>query len=244
MTYDQLVNLSASVAAFISAVATLLTVRQMAKQRQTSYRPELVLSSTHFEGRAEVAGQLPLRWVTRAPQPDAENTSRELSIPLHNVGLGAAKGVSIAWSFPIEATVEEVNSLAQKALIPAYFALQAGGLSMTSERFSQTTSMWRNQQNISIDFVLPAAVLKDPFALKLPHAYIQLCSSLLYFSAHIENRKSSPKFPSLTANLKYQDIGGAQHQIRLEVTIDLVSFSGNGEKMWGTVQCRSAQIKR
>jgi hypothetical protein len=234
MTYDQLIDLSTSVATFISAVATLLTVRQMAKQRQTSYRPELVLSSTHFEGHAEVAGQLPLGWITRAPQPDAENTPRELSIPLHNVGLGAAKGVSITWSFPIEVTVKEANSLAQQALIPAYFALQDGDLSMTSERFSQTTSMWRNQQNISIDFVLPAAVLKDPFVLKLPHAYIQLCSSLLYFSAHIDSRKSFSQFPPLTADLKYQDIGGAQHQIRLEAS------SGSGEKMWGTIECRSA----
>ena len=43
------------------------------------------------------------------------------SLPIRNVGLGAAKEVTLKWSFPIEELVSNINKMAQKSLIPAYF---------------------------------------------------------------------------------------------------------------------------
>ena len=238
MTLDQFVALSASLAACASAVATFLTIRQMAKQREASYRPELAFSTTHFEGSSATDGQLPDNWIVWTPRSEPSNNQRELEIPLHNVGLGAARDISLTWSFPIERTVEEANALAQQALVPAYLTFEKGMLSITSDSLGKWMSMWKNQQHISMDFVLPASIPKESLALRLPHAYIQLCSALVYFAAHIEKRETFPAFPSLTAKLEYQDIGGTRHEADFEFTVDLESFSGKGEVIYGTVECR------
>jgi hypothetical protein len=58
MTNDQIVALLASIGACLSAVATFLTVRQIAKQRVASYRPELALSQSIFEGSTDPAAGL------------------------------------------------------------------------------------------------------------------------------------------------------------------------------------------
>ena len=98
--------------------------------------------------------------------------------------------------------------------------------------------MWKNQQRVSIDFVLPASVPKEPLTLELRHAYILLCSELLYFAVHIDEAASFPNLPLLKANLEYRDIGGVQHNVEFELTVDIAWIGGKDEEMHGTVACR------
>ena len=77
----------------------------MAKQREASYRAELAFPTTHFTGYPTGARKLPVLWKVW-PRVKISGGSDELKIPLHNVGLGAARDVSLTWwSFPIEPTV-------------------------------------------------------------------------------------------------------------------------------------------
>lgn len=238
MTLDQIIALSASLAACASAVATFLTIRQMAQQRKASFRPELAFSTTHFEGSATTDEQLPNNWVAWTHQSESRSNQRELVIPLHNVGLGAAREISLSWSFPIDRAVEEVNALAQQALVPAYLKFEKGMLSITSDNLSNWTSIWRNQQKIFLDFVLPASVPQEALVIRLPNAYIQLCSSLAYFATRIEKRSTFPSFPLLTAQLEYQDIGGSRHEASFEFTVEIEAIIGKAKEMHGVIVCK------
>jgi hypothetical protein len=124
-------------------------------------------------------------------------------IPLRNIGLGAAKEVLVSWSFPLANAVAEVNSIAQQALIPAFFSFEHDVLSLKSESFSQTASMWSNQRNDKLDYVLPAAIEREPMMLRLPHAYTLIVSALLFFSSRQEGRASFPKIPALRVKFQY-----------------------------------------
>jgi hypothetical protein len=118
MTTDQFVALFASIGACLSAVATFLTVRQIAKQREASYRPELALSRVYLECTKDplAQGPIPTLWAAKGQDGKTDPLIRRLSLPLRNVGLGTAKGVSITWTFPFEDITTQVNELAQKSL--------------------------------------------------------------------------------------------------------------------------------
>jgi hypothetical protein len=93
MTIDQVVALLASIGACLSAVATFLTVRQIAKQREASYRPELALSRILFEGsRGPIAeGAIPSFWTKKPEYDESQKELQRLTVPLQNVGLGPRK---------------------------------------------------------------------------------------------------------------------------------------------------------
>ena len=59
MTVDQLVALGASIGACLSAIAAFLMIRQIARQREASYRPELALSRTAIRSTRDNEKALP-----------------------------------------------------------------------------------------------------------------------------------------------------------------------------------------
>lgn len=230
MTIDQIIALSASVGAFLAAIATFLTVRQMIQQREASYRPELIISRTFFEGSKDpiTKGELPTHWV-RKPIADGEHDSLPVfSVPLINLGLGAAKNLAVQWSFPIEEMIKQVNDLAQRTLTPAYFDLKDGAMSIKSESLGSGTSMWKNQQQDSLDYVLPVAVSNVFCQLRLPLAFIQLSAAYLYLAAKDKDRKSIPDIPPIRAHLEYFDIGDKQHSADFDISIQIIMFAGDG----------------
>jgi hypothetical protein len=239
MTVDQSIALIASIGACLSAIATFLTVRQIAKQREASYRPELVFSRTFFDAIPDPirAGSLPTRWINRQIVAESTPSLEDLSVCFRNVGLGAAKSVAILWSFPLEQTVERVNKAAQRTLTPAYFSIDEWGVSIKSETLGNGTSMWKNQQRVSLDFVLPASVQKEPMPIQLPNAYIQLCSALLFLAPKDKGLDNSFEVPPLTAKIEYIDIGNRMHQSSFNFELNIISIAGDGGSFSGYIDC-------
>ena len=243
MTTDQFIALGASVGACLSAVATLWTVRQMARQREASYKPELALSRTFFRSVADplAKGSLPVWWT----EPEGIGSEpavarRPFTVPLRNIGLGTAKKVEVSWSFQIADMVETANQLAQRSLTPAYFSYEAGALHLDSDSVGRSVSMWQNQQHDSIDYVMPAAVESKPVLLRVPHAYIQLVSALIFFAAKDKGRKAFPDIPALSLKLEYRDIGDQKHGAGFEVGCELGAFTGEGEILSGSLEFTKA----
>lgn len=238
MTIDQGISLAASIGACLSALAAFFAVHLASKHSKASYKPELVIARTRFKSIA--SGGIPCEWLSE-PENEDENTPQMMfSVPLRNVGLGAAKEVDINWSFPIEELVSTVNELAQKSLIPAYFDYNNGVLSLKAESGSGHTSIWKNQQNQTVDFVLPAPVDQVPYKLVLPLAYTQLVSALVYFSAKSDSFESFPEIPSLHASLSYFDIGGAKHKNNFAIESNINMIMNKGEEFQGYVESKNA----
>lgn len=239
MTPDQWIALGASAGACLSAFATFLTVRQIAKQREASYRPELAISQVHFEAGPDPirAGALPTKWIARDwKEMEKPPTFDDLSLPLRNIGLGSARAVRLHWEFDLAATVKTANELAQRTLTPAYFSIDDWGVSIKSEALGNGSSLWKNQRDVPIDFVLPASIDKEPVPVKLPHAYVQLAAALVYLRAK-EKEEHSFELPSLSAAFTFSDIGGIRHDAVFDVKVQLVSLFGGGEGMTGYVEC-------
>lgn len=248
VTSDQIIALLASLGACFSAVATFWTVREIKKQREASYRPELALSRTLVECTKDplVAGAIPNFWTIQSGAMSTswagedgkiESQSRAFSLPLRNIGLGTAKTVSVLWSFPFKNVTKQVNELAQKTLSSAYLTLENDVLSFDSEDLGNRISVWRNQKQETLDYVLPAAVHHELVMLMLPDAYITIVSSLIYFGFKYEDEKShSPEIPPLIANVEFSDIGDGRHSTKFSIQFNVVAT--NGEFISGYLDSR------
>lgn len=124
MTIDQIIALLACFGTLLSAIATLLTVRHMKRQRELSYLPDLMISRMFFDGChwPDAKSYFANGW---RPSEKVEGDEEILFyMPLRNVGLGAAKNISVDWSFPIDEVVCQLNDLGQKNLPSAHFLLR------------------------------------------------------------------------------------------------------------------------
>ncbi len=161
MSIDQIILLVTGVAACLSAIAALLTVRKLSKQIAESYRPELIIARTNFKSQEVAEKALSFNWII----PNADNArspyaSKSFFVPLWNVGFGSAKKVKIYWNFPIDKLVSLVNRLAQKSLTSVHFEWSNEWLSVESDESSpilKKAENWTAQKESAIDFILPAS---------------------------------------------------------------------------------------
>jgi hypothetical protein len=240
ITGDQIVALLASLGACFSALATFLTVRQIAKQREASYRPELVLSRVYVDcSKNPLAGSaIPTFWAPMIEGKVVASPAQKFSIPLRNIGLGSAKRVVVSWSFPFETLVQEVNELAQRTLSAAYFSFEKGVLSIKSEGLGNMSSMWLNQRTETLDFVLPAAVQSEGVMLELPHAYIQIVSAIFHFAAKDEDKQKFPEIPALRADFEFFDISEKKHSACFDIFFHMAMIGGRGEIIHGSLETK------
>ena len=163
---------------------------------------------------------------------------KSFSLSLRNVGLGTAKAISISWLFPFDTVTKQVNELAQKSLSAAYFTFDEKALSLDSQDFGKSASMWINQRQGTIDYVLPVAVEHDPSLVTIPHAYIQIVSSLLYFSARQTDLGEFPEIPPLVVSMEYFDIGEAKHHATFSIQFLPSCIWEKGELISGYLEAR------
>jgi hypothetical protein len=227
----------AALAAMVTAVGTLLTVRQMQRQMEASYRPELTFPRTWV--RAEVESPqcpLPIRWV---PPQDPSSAVTVVSPPqksylqLYNVGLGAATNVRGEWNLPVVEMIQEINAMAQRALTPVYYKYERDSVSLHSDIWPIIHLNWSIgsvSRNFVIDYILPE---KQPTyfyfgggaTLEIPLPFIYLVSSCLYFRVMQKDATSSLETPPLNMKISYHDISGRKHEGEFNLRLHVMGLT-------------------
>ena len=214
----EIISLVTSIAACLSAIAALIVVRQNYKQRTASYRPELVLVKT-------AVWLKPFEETGGFPHVADDNDNSLISIPIVNVGLGAARDLKVSWTFPIDQVVSSVNRLAQKSLTRAYFEHKSGLLSMKPDE--KWGIHWKVEKEAEMDYVLPASIQQARLdQLRLPMAYVALVSGHYHFAFKSQSF-DVPDVPQLECRLTYVDVGGTKHRVDLVIGMDAVMISGD-----------------
>ncbi|WP_315792427.1 hypothetical protein [Bradyrhizobium sp. SZCCHNRI1002] len=242
MQLDQYISIAASVGAFLSALATFLTVWQISKQRRATYRPKIVIKRSlvvtreskdvlHFPSEDphqdddDVVKHL-LEWRQSIEEFKASpDRIRHYALPVLNAGLGAATDISVYWEFPMVSFVSATHMLAVNRGHPERIDYRNGLLRI--ERPS-IISAWRNQDQDHIDYILPAAIDKEPVKLQIPHAYILAVSTrMALFCRDDGEERDLPTIPALKVVFSYKDISDVSHRISYEIEFDWHSASPN-----------------
>ena len=242
MTTDQKIMLIASVGTCLSAFATFWTVREIKKQRETIYLPELALSSTLFECESSSGGLLP-SWTKTIKTSEgiinclgSEQPDIRYSIPIRNVGLGVAKNVIVSWEFPIVHLVTELNELAQNSSSSAKFNIKNDLFSMTDNTGNMVCCVWKTQKNNFVDYILPSSVQQTPIMLDIPLAYLYVSSAYVFLSMK-SGKFEQIHVPKCEVTFKYKDIGDQKHETKYEISLSPAAFSN--EKIMGSFEARN-----
>lgn len=230
----ELMTFVSSVAAMVAAVAALLTILEMRKQRIAMHRPHLAFVNTklHFFWFDDAA-DLPVASVLSSNAEfmlDAWPTRPRHAVKLYNVGLASATQVHVSFAFDFRDWARRITHSQRTSSIfisgsahSQYFLLEG----------KRPLSTWSDSAQ-TIPYVLPTNSSADAIEIELPQAYAVLMNLAVYLMAHGE---AAYLFP-LGMTLHYFDVGGTRH--RAHYTIAL--YSGHAGSPSRTVQDRFEKV--
>ncbi|WP_243359275.1 hypothetical protein [Fundidesulfovibrio terrae] len=229
METSEIIAISASIGTCVSAIATLLTVREISKQRKSSHKPEIAFFRTNIIGTTDTkqSGEIPNIWKNN---PDEQHSCGNFPfLYLHNIGSGAAKDIEISWSFPIGEVAYETNFILEQHSENKILHYENGSLCINHEH-SHSMSLWRNQKNQKIDFLLPVG--RDSKAIKIiiPPAYILATSSFIYASSISKHFEQLSNIRPLYCTINYNDIDNYNSTRYVKINFDITCAHGNGDK--------------
>ncbi len=200
----------------------------MAKQRATTYRPELAVSRRRFIARPSLVTKQADWYVDPGASVEKQSLER-VSLAITNVGLGAAKDVKVHWSFYIADAVARLNDLARSRQSDAVVSIKDGTISLNSSDMGKVTSMWKNQSTTTHDYLLPASAHGDAIHLQIPHAFQLIANCFIALAFRGDGAHSFPELPTLDLSLSYLDIADSRHYAKFRIHVSLAMIADRGE---------------
>lgn len=229
-----------AIATFYMAKTTSLTVSEMKKQREMTYRPDVIpfpdinfiteSVKNHIEN-INIEDIIDLKWIEKPSSlsfeeyPSEKKQPKEIDIPIFNVGFGPAKNVEMAWEFEIYNVIEKVNKLIREDDI--YLEFEDGCINKITKKTKNLLGIIgeyvKNQRKIKKNFTLPASINLKQITIKFPSEYRLLINIILFFSFK-KDPESEPKLPKITLIIKYTDIGGGKHEAKYVCSTSISKF--------------------
>ncbi len=216
--------------AAISAIATLVAVLEMKRQRKLSIMPELAfLHEVRFKVFKET-DVYDLDWSNWTEHElDFSNNVTFVKtlfyeIDCYNLGLGHARNVKIDFDFDcqrIKSFLQELKSIEIDILKLDNETSTLGGLYLKKQIGISSTT--RNNLNLKIPFIISSE--KVPVKIKLPDIYLYLFSLFISSTlAEKENEILNRKFPPLKMKMTYADITQMEYKKNYEISFSIDSY--------------------
>jgi hypothetical protein len=208
-------GICASIANVIVVVLVWLTLREMANQRKSAYKPDVVIVSPalHIYWHKQ-EDNLSLPYFSTLAHPNGFDDLGNLFegyVEAFNVGLGAGKAVTFSWNFDIDDLVQWIESrnsgeifrIDYKPSTYLQFATKAGG------HVSQVI-----RPNHFYSYLLPIDAKTDGQRFPLPSAYLLVTAAGVYLQWENGDILNMPTgfLPVLTLKASYTDIGKNTHE--------------------------------
>ena len=228
-----IVSAVASLATLVTMVLVAFTLLEMAKQRKTTYRPDIVLTTSGYFIYAEHQGGA-LSYLHFSNEEVGSNTvqmERRLNrvyLDGFNIGLGTAKLVDVAWEFQVDHLVQKLNEDVASGFqvefkhddvfTEGYLSYKlpkepSGGVIALSHDIHRT-----------YDHLLPIHVKAEPTKISMPFTYLLITAARLYSTMADKTKWAAEAFPVLRVKITYADIGNNVHKKSFSVTPSLVSW--------------------
>lgn len=230
LTVDQVIGLAACLAAFVAALATFMTVREMAKQRRAAFMPELIINERAASLQARYDTQRKLFELNKTFQLTADQPESDYrqSIKIVNVGLGSAKKINARWTIDTEKMVKVINGIAAAHSINVRFKYDARlrCLWIEGKEINSILHMVENQVCQQTTHLLPASFDQEGIKLIIPPFFIE--SNLFCMTAAFKGGANGPGFKSLPIlpaadlALEYLDIQDNRYKKRFRLKLDML----------------------
>lgn len=233
---DQVITYAGLALTFLTAIATLLTVLEMKRQRRHLYRPDLHLES----GWHDVYGYdqtEEFKFFKYISEKRNEVTPLEnnlwLDVKIWNLGFGAAKFINVKFEFDFKMIFEQLQSVAAGYRVTyekqAFRENPNYEISICKdEKYIATESYNREERTTDIDFIRPD---KDhAVKISIPDAYMRLLSYYVTFKHELDNPGSAKlvyvddlrEFPPLFIRLQYLDMANKRYNKKIEARFSIM----------------------
>lgn len=233
----------------ISAAATLAaafiyyyTLKELKKQRQNTYKPQLFIDTSFFtvQGVKNDDLLMPLKWSDEPIKKHTivnfknENSISKYPLKCYNVGFGTATNVNINFSFDINKLIKEIETLQfnldnslkvqiEKKETFIWFKCDNKKLPFTNKGISIN-----NNQTDYISYLLPISINKEAVSINLPSYFLELLNLYVFYFFENKNYEREIQIPELLIKLNYKDIAGDLYKQKLKLKTKLYAFSSAG----------------
>jgi hypothetical protein len=244
MSIDRLATLVSSVGTFFGALIILFTLLEIAKQRKSTYRPDLVFGRNEFYIYGNDSTKTTDIWspikLTKADR--GKNHNDQLPLRLFNIGMGTAKNITAKWEFDIKECINKIKELDGEKK----YTIELKESDYLEVSYSHRQIFFpRMTMMDSIDYILPAHVENEPYKLRIPYLYLVLTSIIFTLSFKKGLNSSFPSHHGLKVALNYLDIGNNEHKKEFLIETQPFSFSQSADAespdIWGSVEFKEVK---
>lgn len=224
-------TLLSSFAGLITAIAALVTVLEMKRQRESGYKPDLVVVSPVSLQYKGTAGFPPFTTGTIDDPPT--ETKRWSAFQCHvdciNIGAGAARDLNAIWRFNRQGAIECIAASLANRKYRIWLDSDVTRLDFEEDGRSVMTIFTDPLTRWSAPFLFPGKSPENVFRLRLPPDYLLflgLSVSCLPASGADEARAAPlPSIPPLELEISYTDVGGDRRGAKFTLHFEFQMFS-------------------
>lgn len=209
MSLPELISLISSVAALVTAIIVFFTLIEMKRQRQSSYKPDLICKPLRFSISANTTDNLQhvISTIDNRDKSDQDHHSSDGEV--FNIGLGSAKNLCVTWRFDYEQATELVNKL--NVELGLTISIEDNIL-IIKDKNGGTCIDLEHDLLQSIDYLLPVSIENKPAPILIPSSYVHLIGLYsvlrIYRDPEITLNFGLSDFPQLGMTTDFNDVGG------------------------------------
>lgn len=195
---------------FIALTYTIIlqveSIREIKKQREASYRPELYLGPKNVWVYFKETNHSDFILSENKHSDKATNFS-DFKLDIYNLGMGAAKAIDFEWDFDRKKILKMFVSVDQRGYCQIEDRDSSVELKIPSLRFNTTIMMGGLRNTFDTNFILPSNLDLSPTELNTPHLYDLLYvvyNCCLIYNSDLEIQIGD--FPPLVLKVNYLDV--------------------------------------
>jgi hypothetical protein len=209
----ELVSAFSSLAALLTAIIVFFTLIEMQRQRESSYKPDLVFKPIDYSFSANFTCPLEYRISSEIDNDEGNKAQYNPSAKIYNIGLGPAKNLCLTFDFDYQKAIRLVKELTENVdgNFGLTISLEDMFLKIVIKDGGCTWVEITNDLRLDEDYLLPVSTVKEPTVLSAPHSYVLLLGFYSIFHAYKNYEEEIPPdlraFPELKMTAKFNDIG-------------------------------------
>lgn len=239
----EIINIFSGIGTFLSSIIALYTLREIIKQRLSTYRPEILIKSFIVyinKSPLELEPEELLLYKTdnynEYKESFEENVNKKFGVSslykVENLGFGPAKKIKITWSYDTQKALDILEKLLparyyfhQYKPLRYYFLIDKTN---SNYHLSITNAYITNQ---SIDYLTPINIKEHSHYHSIPkeiiltyYLYFILKNNLIYPLSELHSRDNDfGLLPTPQLKLEYEDMNGKKYSKEYNFIISFVS---------------------
>lgn len=211
------INSISAISALLTAVVTLITVREIKKQREHSYHPDINIANFEFyvyrydKDEDDENDMFSLYYSTKKlSEIDPKSGYNELVIDISNIGLGVAKQVSWNWHVDFNGIQKVLESGKKKPFVK--YVIAKDEVSISSKKVNVDWLYFIGEENFGdfFNFILPYSIENRKNEIRIPSSFIDLYWLYKAKEMIVDNHRSEMEYPPLYLVVNYTDIHGKE----------------------------------